>query len=58
MPAYYDFEDLNEEKNKLIDMAPKSMRFLLPSDINENSIWTFIMLADPFNEGAKEVFAR
>ena len=52
MPAYYDYEVLSEEKNKLNDVATKSMRFILPSDMNENSTWIFIMLADPFYEGA------
>ena len=52
MPVYYDCEDISEEKNKLNDMAIKSMRILLQSDIKENSTWTFIMLADPFDEGA------
>ena len=52
MPAYYAYKDSSEEKNKLNDMAAKSMRILLPSNVNENSNWTFIMLADPFYEGA------
>ena len=52
MPVYYDCEDISEEKNKLNDMAIKSMRILLQSNMNENSTWTFLMLADLFDEGA------
>ena len=52
MPAYYAYEDSNAEKNKLNDKAAKSMRILLPSNINQDSTWTFIMFADPFYEGA------
>ena len=58
MPVYYDYEDISEEKNKLNDMTIKSMRILLQSSMNENSTWTFIMLANLFNESAKDVFAR
>jgi len=58
LPVYYDYEDISEEKNKLNDMAIKSMRILLQSNMNENSTWTFLMLADLFDEGAKDVFAR
>ena len=58
MPVYYDYEDISEEKNKLNDMAIKSMRILLQSNMNENSTWTFLMLADLFDEVAKDVFAR
>ena len=39
-------------KNKLNDMAAESMRILLPSNMNQDSTWTFIMFADPFYEGA------
>ena len=28
------------------------MRILLPSNMNQDSTWTFIMFADPFYEGA------
>ena len=52
MPAYYAYEDSSAEKNKLNDMAAKSMRILLPGDMNEDSTWTFIMLADPYYDGA------
>ena len=52
MPAYYAYEDSSAEKNKLNDKAAKSMRILLPSNINQDSTWTFIMFADPFYEGA------
>ena len=58
LPVYYDYEDISEEKNKLNDMAIKSMRILLQSNMNENSTWTFLMLADLFDEVAKDVFAR
>ena len=52
MPAYYAYEDSSAEKNKLNDMAAKSMRILLPGDMNEDSTWTFVMFADPYYEGA------
>ena len=52
MPAYYAYEDSSAEKNKLNDKAAESMRILLPSNINQDSTWTFIMFADPFYEGA------
>ena len=52
MPAYYAYEDSSAEKNKLNDMAAESMRILLPSNMNQDSTWTFIMFADPFYEGA------
>ena len=52
MPAYYAYEDSSAEKNKLNDMAAKSMRILLPGDMNEDSTWTFIMFADPLYDGA------
>ena len=52
MPAYYTYEDSSAEKNKLNDMAAKSMRILLPGDMNEDSTWTFIMFADPLYDGA------
>ena len=38
--------------NKLNDNAEKAMRMLLPMSMNEDSTWTFIMLADPYYEGA------
>ena len=52
MPAYYTYEDSSAEKNKLNDMAAKSMRILLPGNMNEDSTWTFIMFADPLYDGA------
>ena len=52
MPAYYAYEDSIEEKNELNDMAGESMRILLPENMNQNSTWTFIMLADPYYDGA------
>ena len=52
MPAYYAYKDSSAEKNKLNDMAAKSMRILLPSNMNEDSTWTFIMFADPIYDGA------
>jgi len=52
MPAYYAYEDSSAEKNKLNDMAAKSMRILLPGNMNEDSTWTFIMFADPLYDGA------
>ena len=52
MPAYYAYKDSSTEKNKLNDMAAESMRILLPSNMNQDSTWTFIMFADPFYEGA------
>ena len=52
MPAYYAYEDSIEEKNELNDMAGESMRILLPENMNQDSTWTFIMLADPYYDGA------
>ena len=52
MPAYYAYKDSNAEKNKLNDMAANSMRIFLPSNMNEDSTWTFIMFADPYFQGA------
>ena len=52
MPAYYAYEDSSAEKNKMNDMAAKSMRILLPENMNEDSTWTFIMFADPLYDGA------
>ena len=52
MPAYYAYKDSSAEKNKLNDMAAKSMRILLPGSMNEDSTWTFIMFADPLYDGA------
>ena len=52
MPAYYVYKDSNAKKNKLNDMAANSMRILLPSNMNEDSTWTFIMFADPYFQGA------
>ena len=52
MPAYYAYEDSIEEKNELNDMAGESMRILLPENMNQDSTWTFIMLADPYFDGA------
>ena len=52
MPAYYAYEDSSAEKNKLNDMAAKSMRILLPENMNEDSTWTFIMFAHPLYDGA------
>ena len=52
MPAYYAYEDSSAEKNKLNDKAAKSMRILLPENMNEDSTWTFIMFADPLYDGA------
>ena len=52
MPAYYAYKDSSAEKNKLNDMAAKSMRILLPGSMNEDSTWTFIMFADPSYDGA------
>ena len=52
MPAYYAYEDSSAEKNKLNDMAAKSMRILLPGNMNEDSTWTFIMFAEPLYDGA------
>ena len=52
MPAYYAYEDSIEEKNELNDMAGESMRILLPENMNQDSTWTFVMLADPYYDGA------
>ena len=52
MPAYTAYVDSSSEKNKLNDKADKSMRMLLPVNMNEDSTWTFKMLADPYYEGA------
>ena len=52
MPAYYAYQHSSAEKNKLNDMAAKSMRILLPGNMNEDSTWTFIMFADPLYDGA------
>ena len=52
MPAYTAYVDSSSEKNKLNDRADKSMRMLLPVNMNEDSTWTFIMFADPYYEGA------
>ena len=52
MPAYSAYVDSSAENNKLNDNAEKAMRALLPMSMNEDSTWTFIMLADPYFEGA------
>ena len=52
MPAFYAYEDSSAEKNELNDLAGQSMRILLPENMNQDSTWTFIMLADPYYDGA------
>ena len=37
MPAYYAYKDSSAEKNKLNDRAAKSMRILLPVNMNKDS---------------------
>ena len=51
-PAANAYVDSSEEKNKLNNKAEKAFRVLLPKRMNKDSTWTFIMLADPYYEGA------
>ena len=52
MPAMTEYRDKNDEKHELNKKSIKTMRLLRPTQINDDSTWTFLFIADPYIEGA------
>jgi hypothetical protein len=52
MPAITEYRDKDDEKNEMNKKSLKTMRLLRPTQINDDSTWTFLFIADPYIEGA------
>ena len=52
MPAFTEYRDKDDEKHELNKKSLKTMRLLRPTQINDDSTWTFLFIADPYIEGA------
>ena len=52
MPAITEYRDKDDEKHELNKKSLKTMRLLRPTQINDDSTWTFLFIADPYIEGA------
>ena len=52
MPAFTEYRDKDDEKNEMNKKSLKTMRLLRPTQINDDSTWTFLFIADPYIEGA------
>ena len=47
MPSYYSYRDSVDELHSLNQKAKKTFRFQKPVEMNQDSTWTFTMMADP-----------
>ena len=52
MPSWYSYRDSVDELHLLNQQAKKTFRFQKPVEMNQDSTWTFTMMADPFIDGA------
>ena len=52
MPSWYSYRDSIDELHLLNQKAKKTFRFQKPVEMNQDSTWTFTMMADPFIDGA------
>ena len=52
MPAITEYRDKDDEKHELNKKSLKTLRLLRPTQINDDSTWTFLFIADPYIEGA------
>ena len=52
MPAFTEYRVKDDEKHELNKKSLKTMRLLRPTQINDDSTWTFLFIADPYIEGA------
>ena len=52
MPAFTEYRDKDDEKYELNKKSLKTIRILRPTQINDDSTWTFLFIADPYIEGA------
>ena len=52
MPACLEYRDPDDVKHKLNQKAFDKWRIFRPTEMNEDSTWTFIFMADPFIEGS------
>jgi len=52
MSAMTEYRDKADEKHELNKKSLKTMRVLRPTQINDDSTWTFLFIADPYIEGA------
>ena len=52
MPSWYSYRDSIDELHSLNQKAKKTFRFQKPVEMNQDSTWTFTMMADPFIDGA------
>ncbi|MBQ33510.1 MAG: hypothetical protein QF859_00455 [Candidatus Marinimicrobia bacterium] len=52
MPAAAEYRDKDDEKHELNKKSLKTIRILRPTQVNDDSTWTFLFIADPYIEGA------
>ena len=52
MPSWHSYRDSVDELHLLNQKAKKTFRFQKPVEMNQDSTWTFLMMADPFIDGA------
>ena len=52
MPSWYSYRDSIDELHSLNQKAKKTFRFQKPVEMNQDSTWTFTMMADPYFDGA------
>ena len=51
MPAVAEYRDKDDEKHELNKKSLKTIRILRPTQVNDDSTWTFFFIADPYIEG-------
>ncbi len=52
MPAFREYRDEDDKQHALNLKLHSTMRVLRPTQMNEDSTWTFIVMADPYIDGA------
>ena len=52
MPAVLEYRDPDDEKHKLNEKSFDTWRIFRPTEMNDDSTWTFIVMADPFVDGS------
>ena len=50
MPAFTEYRVKDDEKHELNKKSLKTMRLLRPTQINDDSTWTFLFISDPYIE--------
>ena len=58
MPSYYSYRDSVDELHSLNQKAKKTMRIQKPTQMNEDSTWTFVFMGDPYIDGGNYYIGR